>query len=274
MIRQESRFQETLRAIKHQWPIFLSLYLGFVISLILIALSLMQQWFAFIPFLLALMIIIALHFMTRLWATYLLYDDNGLRPHHFLFDLGRIKENDTLVLIDHGYRRWGLDLARRLTVGKIIIVDIYNPQWMPSQMLVRQRRHRPTAVPDPRITWKDSQMGLLPLPDQSVSYVLVCQVVSELWQYGDQRTLFKEIYRILKPNGYLLLSERIFTKTNASLIDGIFFKSSHYWQRLIRESGFRLQREENLMDIIHCYRAVKPTPFEAKQMALELNYDS
>ncbi|MEM7332108.1 MAG: class I SAM-dependent methyltransferase [Chloroflexota bacterium] len=271
---QERRLQETIRAIQNDWPTFVGIYGCMVICLIIIGVSLQRMWFAFVPMSLALIILLGIFFAGRIWAVYQLYDDKGLRPHDVLFDLGSVQEIETLVYIDHGNRRRGLNLARRLTTGKIIMVDIYNPQWMPSQILVRQRVGMPMAVPDPRITWKDSQFNLLPLPDQSVSIVMLCQVLSELWQQGDQEILLKEIYRIMKPNGRLLIAERLQNKTNLTLLEGFSFQSEQYWQRLLIESGYQIQRDTNLQNLIHCFRAIKPTPYEAQQMALELNFES
>ena len=223
---QERRFQETIRAIQNDWPTFVGIYAGIVVCLIIIGVSLQQTWFAFVPMGLAGIILLTLYFAGRLWAVYQIYDAQGLRPHDVLFDLGRVEETETIVYIDHGNRRRGLNLARRLTTGKIIIVDIYNPQWMPSQALVRQRIGMPVAVHDPRITWKDSQFNLLPLPDQSVSVVMLCQVLSELWQQGDQEILLHEVYRVMKPNGRLLIAERIQNKTNYTLLEGFSFQSA------------------------------------------------
>lgn len=273
-MNQDRRFQETIRAIQNQWPTFFGIYGAFVFVLIIIGISLQKMLLAFVPMGVALLILLGIYLFGRVWATYQLFDNHGIRPHEHLFDLGQIRNTDTIVYIDHGNRRRALDLARRLTTGKIIVIDIYNPQWMPNRFLVRQRNNMPTAVSDPRLSWKDSQIGLIPLPDASVSYVFLCQVLSELWQKGDQEALLKEIYRILTPNGRLLLAERIQNKTNLSLLEGFSFETNHYWQQLLKESGFKLQREANLQSLIHLYRAIKPTPHEARQMAFDLNFDA
>lgn len=273
-MKRERRFQETIRVLQHQWPLFVGLYGGIVVVLIVIGLSLQRGWFGFVPIGLAFIIILGSYLGSRLWAIYHLYDNDGLRPHDFLFDLGQIQDTDTVVYLDIGNRRRALNLMRRLTTGKMIIIDLYNPQWMPNPDLVRQRKTMPTAVPDPRITWKESQIKLLPLPDESVSYVMAVQVIGELWQRGDQEQLLKEIYRVLKPNGRLLIAERIQNKTNLALLEGFSMPTNIYWQSLLKENGFKLQRQANLRNLIHCYRAIKPTPYEARQMALELNYES
>ena len=94
----EQRFQETIRAIQNEWPTFVGIYGGIVIFLIIIGVSLQRMWFAFIPMGLAGIILLGIYFAGRLWAIYQLYDNNGIRPHDVLFDLGQIQDTETLVI--------------------------------------------------------------------------------------------------------------------------------------------------------------------------------
>lgn len=272
-MNQERRFHSTIRAIRHRWPAFLSIYGGFVLAVAIIGVGLLQMWLAFIPIALALMIVLGFYFMGRVWSIYNLYDSEGIRPEDKLFDLGNIQDTETIVYLDYGERYRGLKLVRRLSSGKLIFVDLYNPNLMPNPMLVRLRREMPTAVSDPRLSWKESQLGLLPLPDESVSVVVMCDLLSELAQRGDQKALLEEIYRVMKPYGRLLFCERTNSTINRLLLEGFQFHSSGYWQRLIREAGFTLQREVSYLNLIHCFRIIKPTPYEARQMAFDLSFD-
>ena len=123
--------------------------------------------------------------------------------------------------------------------------------------------------------WVESDANEFALDDlQYTRLVMLCQVLSELWQQGDQEILLREIYRIMKPNGRLLIAERVQNKTNLTLLEGFSFESEQYWRQLLKESGYQFQREINLQNLIHCFRAIKPTPYEAQQMALELNFES
>jgi SAM-dependent methyltransferase len=272
-MKRNSLFSGTSRAIYAHWPAFAAGYGGIVGALILIGISAEQGWIGFIPLTLALLIILVYFFLAALWSFHQQFGRDGLNPHHVLFDMGRIRATDQFVSIDLGVRQRAIDLARRLTTGKAIVVDVYSPQWTPSHSLVRYRARMPHPPSDPRIRWQTGRIDLLPLPDKSVTAVILCQVVSEFWQEGDQLQLLEEIYRILSENGRLLLAEQVQSRTNSLLMGpGILkLKPVEHWRELLEKAGFRVRSEKDLQGIVHCFRADKPTYTEAQQLTLGLN---
>ncbi|KAA3664787.1 MAG: methyltransferase domain-containing protein [Chloroflexi bacterium] len=271
-----SRYNGLRHFIYAEWPLFASLYGGMVFALLVVGISATQGWFSFIPMATAVLLIFIFFLLATLWSAYQLYDIGGLRPHHVLFDMGQIQANDTFIFIDLGYRRRAINLSRRLTTGRIIVLDIYNPQWTTNPALVRLRKRMPIPPPDPRISLRDASMDLIPLPDESVSSVMLCQIASELWQQGDQLTLLKEVHRVLTPNGRLLLAERTRTQTNW-LVMGLMalnLKRREDWEQLLNTAGFVVRRTQDLSGLISCFRADKPSPAEAQQMALDLAFDA
>ena len=240
--------------------------------LLVSGISLQQGWLSFVPLMLALVIVLVYFLATALWAAHQLHDPDGLRPYDVLFDMGQIKATDSIVYVDLGLRITPLYLRRRLTTGKIIVVDVYNPQWTTGQALARARGQAPQPPDDPRLVWQNGRFDLLPLPDQSVSFVMFDQILSQCWQEGDRQRLLKEAHRILTPNGRLLLAERVRTQTNWLMYGpgGTRFQSIDYWQTLLQEAGFVTRRQEDLQGLIQCFRADKPSGSEARQLALDL----
>ncbi|MGB5058289.1 MAG: hypothetical protein WBO48_06340, partial [Candidatus Promineifilaceae bacterium] len=100
----------------------------------------------------------------------------------------------------------------------------------------------------------------------------LCQVVSEFWQQGDRAALLQEINRILTPNGRILLAERVRSQTNWLVMGpgAVNLQSAEQWRDLLREAGFIVQKEQDLQGLIHCFRADKPTPAQARQLSLNL----
>jgi ubiquinone/menaquinone biosynthesis C-methylase UbiE len=100
------------------------------------------------------------------------------------------------------------------------------------------------------------------------------QVLSEFWQHGDRLALLKEAHRILAPDGRLLVAERVRTETNWLVMGpaALGLHGAGYWRNLLGQAGFRVQKEQQLLGLIHCIRANKPTPAEARQLAFELDY--
>ena len=271
-----TRFSGLRHFVYAEWPTFATLYGGVVFALLIIGISASEGWFSFIPMATAVLLISLFFLLATFWSAYQLYDLDGLQPHHVLFDMGDIQASDTFVFIDLGYRRRALNLSRRLTTGRVIVLDIYNPQWTKNPALVRLRKRMPIPPPDPRISLRDASMDLIPLPDQSVSSVILCQIASELWQHGDQINLFKEINRILTPNGRLLLAERTRTQTNWLVMGpmALNLKRKEEWEQMLNSAGFVVRRTQDLSGLISCFRANKPSPAEAQQMALELAFDA
>jgi SAM-dependent methyltransferase len=243
-----------------------------VIVLFVSGISLQKGWFSFVPLMMALGIVLGYFLATALWAAHKLYDLDGLRPNDALFDLGQIKATDTIAYLDLGLRVAPLHLRRRLTTGKLIVVDIYNPQWTTGQALARARAQAPPCPDDPRLIWQNGRFDLLPLPDKSVPFVMLDQILSQCWQEGDRLKLLKEAFRILAPNGRLLLTERVRTQTNWLVYgpSSVRFQPSSYWQELLQDAGFIVRRQQDLQGLIHCFRADKPSGSEARQLALDL----
>jgi SAM-dependent methyltransferase len=271
MIGQD-RFKGTLDYLYAHWPSYFLAYGGLMLSLALIGISLERGWLGFASLGLASFILIGYFLSASIWAAHQLHDRGGLQPHHVLFDMGQVQATDRFVCIHLGLRRQALELGRRLTTGEIVMVDVYSPQWAPSQALNRWRTRMPATFVDPRYQWYSGDIGLLPLPDRSVQVVILCQVLSELWQQGDQLRLLQEVQRILVPNGRILVGERANSQANWLIMGpaALSLPAAAEWRALFTQAGFQGRQVQELQGIIHCFRADKPTATEATQLAFEL----
>lgn len=271
-MRRKSPYSGTVRHIRANWPTYLLTYLGVVAAFLVVGISLQAGWLSFVPLALAAALLLGYFFGAALWAAHQLYDLAGLRPYDVLFEMGRCESEDTLVVVDLGVRETALRLSRRLTTGKIHVIDVYNPQWTTSQKLKRYRTHQPPAPQDPRLVWQNGRIDLFPLPNKSINTVFLCQVVSEFWQQGDRAALLQEVNRILTPNGRILLAERVRSQTNWLVMGpgALSLQSADQWRDLLYEAGFIVQTEQDLQGLIHCFRADKPTPAQARQLSLNL----
>ncbi len=113
--------------------------------------------------------------------------------------------------------------------------------------------------------------SLLPLADGSVPAVTLSEVASEFWQLGDRQQLFKEVFRVLRPGGCILLAERLRTPINL-LVNGpagLRLSPIAYWENLLLEAGFKIEKNVSLNDLICCLRADKPAPIIEGQLPLD-----
>lgn len=261
-----------MRAISANWPVFTALYVGLAAALFFTGISLQKGWLSYVPLMLAVMLVLGYFLLAGLWAAHQLYDPDGVRPYDILFDMGPVRPDDEVLVVELGTRVAPLRLRRRLTTGRLMVVDVYNPQWTTSQALVRLRKQAPHPPSDPRLVWQDGRFDLFPLPDNSVPFVLLDQTLSEFWQEGDRLRLLQEIYRVLTANGRLLFAERMRTQTNWLVLGpaAVRLAGHDYWQTLLREAGFVIRREQELQGLITCIRAEKPSAAEARQLTFDL----
>lgn len=272
-MKATSHYQGALRYIAAHWPTYLLLYGGGTIwLLLLIVIGAEAGWWAFVPLGFALLLILAYFFGASVWAAHKLYDWDQRPDYDVLFEMSGLRPHDTFVHPNLGRRDTVVRLARHLTSGRIIIIDLYHPQLTPSRSLARQRAQEgKLAQPDPRLIWRDGRLELLPVPDNSVKAVIMCQTAAEFWQHGDRLGLLQEIYRVLAPGGRLLLSERVRSRTN-SLVMGpavLQLTAAGYWRTLLAGAGFELVKEQDLHDLVRCFRADKPLPERARQLLLD-----
>ena len=271
---RQSRFRGTLRHIYINWPRFAWLYGGLILALFGIGAGISQEWPGLILLGLAGLLSCTYFLLAALWATYQLYDTDGLNPHHVLFDLGGMQASTRAVYIDLGARRPAIALAQRLVTGQMIVIDVYSPQWAPDPALIRLRNQAPQPPADPRLVWRTGRIDLLPLPDKSVPVVLLNQVLDTFWQRGDRLALLREVKRVLAPNGRLLLAARCRTQTNGLVLGPSYWQldTPQQWQHLLQEAGFQIDRKKTLNGLLHCFQASKPTPTTAQQLPLSLEF--
>jgi SAM-dependent methyltransferase len=267
------RYQGALREIAAHWPTYLLLYGGGAIwLLLLIVLSVEVGWWAFVPLGFALLLILGYFLGASLWAAHKLYDTDQQPDYDVLFEMSGLRPQETLLHPNLGRRDTAARLARHLTTGRIIVVDLYHPQLTPSRSLARRRAQiGKEQRPDPRLIWRDGRLELLPVPDNSVKAVIMCQTAAEFWQHGDRLCLLRELYRVLAPGGRLLLSERVRSRTNGLVMGPALLQlpAATYWRDLLATAGFILVKEHDLHDLIRCFRADKPLPERARQLNLD-----
>ena len=271
---KDGRFTGTKTYLLANWPRFVLLYLGMVAALIIIGVSAMRGWLSFIPLATAVFLILIYFIVAGIWEARKRFDFDGITPHHVLFDMGQIPATERFAYVDLGLQMPPIGLSRRLTTGQVIVIDIYNPQWTVSQWLVRWRVQQKPPPNDPRLSWRDGDLSLLPLPDESVNTVMLCHVAGEFWQDGDRLALLQEAYRILKPRGQLLLAESVRSQTNWLIrgLSALSLPTTDYWHALLQQSGYRIRSEKNVSGLSYCVRAQKPTPAEAQQLSFKLEF--
>jgi SAM-dependent methyltransferase len=251
-----NRYSGTINYIQTHWPIYLFGYGGgIILFLIILLVSFKQGWFAFINLALAGLLVWVYFLAASLWSIHKLYDELDIID--LVFELGELDSGTDMVYIDLGLRITGIAISRRLTTGRVVVIDVYNPQLAPARWLSRATREAEHPVDDPRIIWKGGSIDLFPLPDGNVPAVLLIMTASEFWEEGDRQQLFKEIYRVLSPGGILLMVERVRTPTTWLVMGPAAqrIRKASYWRDTLTAIGFEVTGESEQVDMLRFFRA-------------------
>lgn len=266
----ENRSITTLRQVYNHWPAYLIGYGGgAILSLVVAIISIKQGWWSFIPFVLALLLVLAYFFLVSLWVAYI---RNEAEEAECLLSWAQLSPTDSLAYIDLGQRRLALHLVSYLTTGKVTMIDVYNPQLTTSAALARARTYSPPLFQgDPRIHWLDGSCDLLPLPDKCVPAVIMPYILSEFWQNGDREQLLREAYRILKPGGRLIVLEAVRQPSNALMFGPLVWgrPAAAYWHNTLTQAHFTIRKEQSLQaGFAQIFRADKPVQYQSRQLDL------
>jgi ubiquinone/menaquinone biosynthesis C-methylase UbiE len=266
----ENRSTAAFRQIYYHWPTYLMGYGGGAIFSIVVAIiSFAQGWWSFIPLLFALLLVLTYFFVASLW---LAYTRNEAEEAHLLLAWAQLSTTDSLAYLDLGQRHLALRLVSYLTTGKITIIDVYNPQLTASAALARARTYTPPLPQgDPRIHGLEGSCDLLPLPDKCVPVVILPYILTEFWQHGDREQLLREVYRILKPGGRLILLESVRHPANVVVLGPLVWgrPAAAYWQTVLTQAGFSLRKEQSLQSgLTQAFRADKPVQYQNRQLDL------
>lgn len=247
---------------------------GSILALLLLFVAADRGWWTVAVLAASIFLTLGYLFVAAVWTAHQLYDTRSQRTADLFFELGQLEPTAHFAHVGLGLRRTPVELGRRLTRGRLTVIDVYNPQLAPATALARARIPAGSPQmppPDPRLHWRDGQIDLLPLPDSSVPVVTVDRTLGNLWQHGDRLLLLGEIRRILVPGGKLLLAEE--ARTRAAFLAwgpaALQRPPLAYWQALLAEAGFRIQKETDLHELVHYFLAAKPLEGELQQLTFD-----
>ena len=270
-----THFTGTLNYVQRHWPIYLfGLGGGALLVMVSGVTAVLWEWWGLIPLALAVLLLLYYFLFASLWAAHQLYDNPKMQPADVLFVLGELRSDDRLVIVELGDNLAAQHTVRHLTTGKLIVVDIYDPQIMPQKALSRLRAQ---AKPhhdyrhDPRISWQPGRVDLLPLPDATVFAVIMSHTARHIATPHDLDLLMQEIYRILRPGGRLLLAEPVRTQTRW-LVHGpgaLFVPPPAHWRNLLAANGFTVVQEHTYQGLLSFMRVDKLTAGVGRQLPFQ-----
>lgn len=222
----------------HKRTTFVSLFIG-IFSLLTFILN-----FLMVDFLKIVFIILGLFgIIFFLWPSLGLIIINFMTwndKSHPTAKLQEIIDLDSPKILDIGCGtgRCAIKLAKNLNKGGHVYgIDIFNNAISGNSIQRVQANARIDNV-ESRTTFKYGSILEIPFPNNFFDVVNIAYVLHEI---DEKKQALSEIYRVLKSDGWLFITE--FHKRNIStiLLNGIytlFYKNYKYWMKLLEESYF------------------------------------
>lgn len=151
--------------------------------------------------------------------------------------------DETSVLLDHKFKEWTLQ-----------VFDFYNPSTHTEVSIKRARKAYP-PYPDTEVV----STGHLPLGDESVDKIFAILAAHEVREEVERVVFFKEMKRILKPSGEIIVTEHLRDTANflAYNIGFLHFHSKPTWLRTFEQAGLRVSKEIKVSPFISTFILVK-----------------
>jgi SAM-dependent methyltransferase len=160
-----------------------------------------------------------------------------------------------VVNIHAGLDETSLALQEIYPAAEVTILDIYDSAEMPEPSIARARRKARSMVASVNADFRK-----LPLQTASADLVTVIFVAHELRRPAAKEAFFRELARVIKPGGSVLLVEHLRDAWNLLAFGpGAFhFFPRSAWLRVADATGFRLREEISRTVFVRAFVLVQP----------------
>lgn len=211
--------------------------LGFIVSILLCALSF---WINSTPVILILRILSALiiiNIFASLLASYILYDNSDLYELKKLKGIVDWNKTENAILVHASFDPLSKRLEEKYPDLNLSVCDIFGNRHEQEKGIETSKKVFP---PNPKeIKIKPDH---LPFENQSQDVILAITALHEILDHDQRVLFFKEAKRILKDDGVIIVSEQFRDLTNFIFfnIGAFHFLSKKQWKRAISEAGLKI----------------------------------
>lgn len=240
--------QGTINIIRFNWHFYL---LALMTVILLLAAA---EYFPLIAlFGYAAAILVLLLILSSLAVSCFVYDLSGLYSLHWLDHLSPNK-NDMIVNINAGFDETSEILKARLPHRRFYLFDFYDPAKHTEVSIKRARKMYPP--PDGTQMIRTSS---IPLEDNSADKVFVIFAAHEIRDTREKILFFKELKRVLKPGGKILVTEHLRDLPNylAYHIGSFHFYPLQSWKNLFGEAGLEISGRFKTTPFITTFMLIK-----------------
>jgi SAM-dependent methyltransferase len=158
-------------------------------------------------------------------------------------------QSPRILDIGCGTGRTAIKIAKSLPKGgNLNGIDIYNINAISGNSLETVNRNAELEGVSDKSTFQYGSATEIPFEDYTFNIINLSSVLHEVHDSEDKERAMKEIHRVLKPKGFLIIGEWNRYSWQLILYSGIFcmvFQSCKYWDNIIRKQGFTILNYEN-----------------------------
>jgi len=231
-------YQGVWNVVRFNWHFYLLSFIG-VISICLLT-NVVNFEFHWILFIVALLLLISS--FNSLLASYYAYDLSGLYKLNWLNEL-EVEKDSVLVNINAGFDEISLLIKNRYPDVALQVFDFYNEETH-TEISIKRARKAYTAFENTQII----SSAHIQLNDNSVDYIFLFLSAHEIRDEKERTVFFKELKRILKPAGKIIIIEHLRNGLNfiAYNIGFFHFHTSKTWIKAFESAGLRMIDDSKL----------------------------
>ncbi|MFX1571831.1 MAG: class I SAM-dependent methyltransferase [Promethearchaeota archaeon] len=159
-------------------------------------------------------------------------------------------DNPQILDVGCGTGRTAIRIAKELKKGGLLYgIDIYSKLAIPGNALDKVQNNARIEKVEDRTTFQYGSASNIPFEKNTFDIVNVSSVLHEVHEPNGQDKALQEIYRVLKPDGYLYLSEWNRTSWQLVAFSGLCcfaFRNKEHWEKLLNKYNFKNIRYENI----------------------------
>lgn len=222
---------------------FYLLSFGFIIALLLLQNRVHN---AFRIYLIVLLLLIVSTILISLIVSCYVYDFSNLYKLTWLNDLVT-KCSKKIVNIHAGFDETSYLLQKKFSTSELIVLDFYNPIKHTEISIKRARRAYPSYPNTQQVSTSQ-----LPISNNSADMIFVILSAHEIRDTQERIVFFRELYRVLKPAGQIIVTEHLRDLTNFFVYNiGFFhFYSEATWKETFRMSQLTVIKKKKITPFI------------------------